>query len=104
MCESRSLASRARKASVAPSASRNGERVDRQDRDARATYARVDERRTHRRHRRRKVSDYSLESATQGLRLGDAVVRRQRTAPDAAGIGYMQDYPSERMMRDARST
>ena len=50
-----------------------------------------------------KVSDYSLESAMCKI-FGSETLWYvvNDTLQIAAGIGYMQDYPYERMMRDAR--
>jgi acyl-CoA dehydrogenase family protein 9 len=50
-----------------------------------------------------KDADYSLESAickVMGSEMLWYVVNE--TLQIAAGIGYMQDYPYERMLRDAR--
>ena len=50
-----------------------------------------------------KVADYSLESAICKV-FGSETLWRvvNETLQIAAGIGYMQDYPYERMLRDAR--
>jgi len=50
-----------------------------------------------------KVSDYSLESAICKI-MGSETLWYvvNETLQIAAGIGYMQDYPYERMLRDAR--
>lgn len=50
-----------------------------------------------------KIADYSLESAICKI-LGSETVWSvvNETLQIAAGIGYMQDYPYERMLRDAR--
>ena len=56
-----------------------------------------------RRHRRRKVADYSLESAICKIVGSETVWRVANEALQiAAGIGYMSDYPYERLLRDAR--
>src|SRR4029079_6183418 len=50
-----------------------------------------------------KIADYSLESAICKV-FGSETVWNvvNETLQIAAGIGYMQDYPYERMLRDAR--
>jgi acyl-CoA dehydrogenase family member 9 len=50
-----------------------------------------------------KIADYSLESAICKI-FGSETVWEvvNETLQIAAGIGYMQDYPYERMLRDAR--
>jgi len=49
------------------------------------------------------VGDYSLESATCKIVASEALWRVvNETLQIAAGIGYMQDYPYERILRDAR--
>src|SRR5262249_34981297 len=50
-----------------------------------------------------KVADYSLESAICKIMGSETVWRVVNEALQiAAGIGYMQDYPYERLLRDAR--
>jgi acyl-CoA dehydrogenase family protein 9 len=50
-----------------------------------------------------KVSDYSLESAICKVYASETLWRVvNETLQIAAGIGYMQEYPYERMLRDAR--
>lgn len=50
-----------------------------------------------------KVEDYSLESAICKVFGSETLWRvANETLQIAAGIGYMQDYPYERMLRDAR--
>jgi acyl-CoA dehydrogenase family member 9 len=50
-----------------------------------------------------KVADYSLESAICKIKGSETLwYVVNETLQIAAGIGYMQDYPYERMMRDAR--
>ena len=52
-----------------------------------------------------KVSDYSLESAICKVYGSETLWRVvNETLQIAAGIGYMQEYPYERMLRDAAST
>jgi acyl-CoA dehydrogenase family protein 9 len=50
-----------------------------------------------------KVSDYSLESAICKVYASETLWRVvNETLQIAAGIGYMQDYPYERLLRDSR--
>jgi acyl-CoA dehydrogenase family member 9 len=50
-----------------------------------------------------KVSDYSLESAICKIYASETLWRVvNETLQIAAGIGYMQEYPYERMLRDSR--
>ena len=50
-----------------------------------------------------KVTDYSVESAVCKVYGSETLWRVvNETLQIAAGIGYMQDYPYERMLRDAR--
>ena len=50
-----------------------------------------------------KVSDYSLESAICKVYASETLWRVvNETLQIAAGIGYMQEYPYERMLRDSR--
>src|SRR5262249_59729059 len=50
-----------------------------------------------------KIADYSLESAICKIYGSETVWHVVNEALQiAAGIGYMQDYPYERLLRDAR--